>query len=594
MKRIKYMFIIAMGAILFASCDKYLDKTPDAVVTDEDIFNTYESFQGFVDANYPEVESYNMHYLTTTMDLGGDVFSYVHWASGWLGNDGDYWYIAGGHSDDTPSLFNSTFGEAFWGPNETTGIWAGGWRGIRRCNVALENFHLLSDATQEEKDLIEGQIYFFRAFFHAEIIASYGGMPFIDVAFDPGDNMFWPRLTYQECTERIIEDYDKAIALLPENWDQTTLGAKSPGTNTGRATKGAALAYKQKALLYAGSPLMNKFSGNDYSYNKAYCERAAASGWEMIKLINKGVYSLVPFSNYSDNFYKLDGTMPETSETVFQRWDDRFGEYNFVSHVGELYAPATAGGESNCETVNQAYVDRFEMADGTRYKTEYDYDSTKRWQNRDPRFRQNIYVDKDYFGYHERTQLKLYEGDGSDKTINNQIALPYLIKKFWPKGVNNYDKMWTQFRVESPRMRLAEVYLDYAEAVTAAYGPNGKAPDADLTAVDAINIIRERAGMPLVTAAAEGYADFMDLVWNERDVELCFEGQFWFDIRRWHIAHLPEYKEIIDLSFDKDYTYFNRSVFLIRTFEDPKHYWLPLPRDLVQLYPEMHQNPGWE
>ena len=65
-------------------------------------------------------------------------------------------------------------------------------------------------------------------------------------------------------------------------------------------------------------------------------------------------------------------------------------------------------------------------------------------------------------------------------------------------------------------MRLAEVYLDYAEAVTAAYGPTGSVPGSGFTAVDAINVIRARAGMPPVTAAATGYNSFMELVWNER------------------------------------------------------------------------------
>ena len=594
MKIVKHTLAFTFGVLLLSSCEKYLDKTPDAEVTAEDVFSTYESFQGFIDANYAEILNYNHHYMVTTADYGGDVFSYIHWASGWLGNDGDYWYMAGGHDDDTPSLFNSSFDNSWWGPNETSGIWAGGWRGIRVCNVALENLHLLSDATEEEKNLIEGQIYFFRAFFHAEIISAYGGMPFIDKAFNPDENMNLPRITYQQCTERIVEDYDKAIPLLPEDWDKTTRGAQSPGANTGRITKGAALAYKQKALLYAASPLMNKFSGNDYSYNKSLCERAAAAGWEMIQLANKGIYSLVPFSNYNDNFFKTDGTMPWTTETILQRVDDRYGQWSFISNIGEIYVPAQAGGDENCETVNQTYVDRFEMADGTRYKIEYDYDNSKRWENRDPRFRQNIYVDQDQYGFHARTIFNLYEGDGSDKTINNQVALPYIIKKFWPKGVNNFDKMWTEFRVISPRMRLAEVYLDYAEAVTAAYGPSGSAPGSGFTAVDALNVVRDRAGMPHVTAAAPEYPEFMDLVWNERNVELCFEGHFWWDIRRWHVAHLQEYKEIINLSFDKDYTYFNRSVFLLRTFEDPKHYWLPLPRNLVQLYPGMTQNPGWE
>lgn len=589
--------IIGVFSILFlSSCEKYLDKTPEADVLNKDIFGTYESFQAFLDGNYAEILTYNHHYLHTTADFGGDVFSYIDWSSGWTGNAGDYWYIAGGHSDDTPSLFNSKRSFSFWGPNKNSGIWIGGWRGIRKCNIALENLSLLSDATQEEKQLIEGQIYFFRAFFHAEIISAYGGLPFVDKAFSPNDNMNLLRITYQECTEKIVEDYDKSIALLPEDWDKTVRGAQTPGANAGRITKGAALAYKQKALLYAASPLMNKFSGNEYTYDKKLCERAAEAGWEMIKLADKGVYSLTPFNKMSDNFFKLDGTVPWTTETILQRSEGEFygDDGSFFNFVGRNYAPNEAGGPDNCETVNQTFIDRFEMADGKRYKPEYDYDNSKRWEKRDPRFRQNIYVDRDFYGFKPNTQLKLFVGEGSGKNQNNQIALPYLIKKFWPKGVNKWDQMYTKFTFVSPRMRLAEVYLDYAEAVTAAYGPDGKAPGAGLSAVDAINIIRERAGMPSVSSAAIEYPGFMDLVWNERCVELCFEGHFWWDTRRWHVAHLPEYKEIIDLAFDKDWTYFNRSVFLTRTFEDPKHYWLPLPRDMVQLYEGMPQNPGWE
>ena len=148
-------------------------------------------------------------------------------------------------------------------------------------------------------------------------------------------------------------------------------------------------------------------------------------------------------------------------------------------------------------------------------------------------------------------------------------------------------------------MRLAEVYLDYAEAVTAAYGADGKAPGATLSAVNAINIVRARAGMPPTSEAiaiANGYKSFMEQIWNERTVELCFEGHWWFDQRRWHIGHLPENLPCIDLEFDKSWTptSFKRVVFKTRVFEDPKHYWLPIPKNLVQQYPEMTQNPGWD
>jgi hypothetical protein len=598
MKTLAYGLLFFLGIIFFTSCENYLDKTPSAVVTEKDVFSTYTSFQGFLDVNYSHIVDYAQHYLVSTMNYGGDTYGYVTWGSGWLGNNGNYKYIAG-DPINTPSLFIST--SNLLGEQKTTGIWSGGWTCIRICNIGLKKMSLLTEATKEEKDLLEGQMYFFRGFFHAEILTGFGGMPYVDTIFAASDQLNLPRITYQACTEKLVKDYDKAIALLPDNWDNTTVGASRPGANTGRVTKGAALAYKQKHLLYAASPLMNKYSGNDYTYNVQLCKDAAAAGWECIKLANAGVYKLVAFADYYDNFSKIDGTMPWTTETIFQRVDRRYGSGVYGSNLGRTYGgPGRMGGSENTECVNQMFVDKFEMADGTRYQTAYDKDDTKRWENRDPRFRKNIIIDREVHGISPSAKINLYDpmfGDGgSDKTVSGQISLPYVTKKFWRAGVNTYDKLWNNLRFITPRMRLAEVYLDYAEAVTAAYGPNGSAPGATLTAVDAINIVRARAGMPPVTAAATGYASFMDLVRNERNVELCFEGHYWFDIRRWYIAHLPENKDIIDLKFNKAWTpsSFTRSVFMTRIFEDPKYYWLPLPRNMTLLYKELYQNPGWD
>ena len=114
-----------------------------------------------------------------------------------------------------------------------------------------------------------------------------------------------------------------------------------------------------------------------------------------------------------------------------------------------------------------------------------------------------------------------------------------------------------------------------------------------MTAVDAVNIVRARVNMPPVKAAATGYASFMDLVRNERDVELCFEGHFFNDIRRWYIAHLPENLPCVDFKFDKNWTTFSRATIKTKVFENPKHYWLPINRDQTLLYPGFYQNPGW-
>jgi starch-binding outer membrane protein, SusD/RagB family len=578
-------------------------------VTAADVFGTYESFQGFVDYNYGELRNYIGTYSTTTMNCGGETLNnFISWSPAFVSWTGDYIYLAGSDDysyNDFTSLFaNGRYG---YGINNAaggggSGIWTGGWRGIRNCNIGFQNLKSLSQATPEQLQLIKGQLYFFRAWFHHGIIDAYGGMPYIDTVLAPGDEMKKPRLTYQQTAEEIIKDYDKALLLLPEDWDETDVGGQQKGANTGRVTKGVVLAYKAKLLLYAGSPLMNKFSGGDYTYNIDYCQRAAAAGWEMIQLANKtGAngkkrYDLVPWANYSDNFYKNDGTYPWTSETIWERMDRAVGStanefinrQNSFSRLGGRYG----------EQVNQTFVDKFEMADGSRYVPSlYDADNAKRWDFRDPRFKKAIITDRTQHGLTANSTIYLYEGAGTpatDKGTVQQITLPYLLNKFWPFGADKFDANYAKLYRIDPLMRLAEVYLDYAEAVTAAYGASGRAPGATLSAVDAVNLVRARANMPPVTAAATGYADFMELVRNERNVELCFEGHYWFDIRRWYIAHLPENLICVDFKFNKAWTTFSRATIKTKVFENPKHYWMPLNRNQTLLYPGFYQNPGWQ
>jgi hypothetical protein len=604
MKTVRYFLIFLTAILLFAACTKFLDKTPAASVTANNVFGTYADFQGFIDPNYSEIRNYIGHYQSTTLDAGGETLNnFISWSPAYTCWTGAYWgYFSGmdanGYTSSTSLYAAQNYG---YGVTSTSGsgIWTGGWRGIRTCNVALQNYKLLSQATDEEKQLIKGQIYFFRAFFHQQIIEVFGGMPYLDTVLSPSAEMKLPRILYQEDVEKIVADYDRALPLLPEDWDETTVGSTRIGANTGRATKGTVLAYKAKALLYAGSPLMNGFSGKSFTYDVEYCKRAAAAGWEMIQLANKlnkagtkKYYDLVPWANYSNNFYKNDGTQNWTSETIWQRTDRNSGSTNYGFIQRQNSFPRFGGKYG--EQVNQLFVDKFEMADGSRYiPALYDNDNAKRWSSRDPRFRKAVLVDRDQHGNTASSILNLYEGTGSDKGTAQQITLPYLLKKFWPAGANGYDNNYAQLKRTNPLMRLAEVYLDYAEAVTVAYGPSGKAPGATLSAVDAINIVRARAGMPPVTAAATGYTDFLELVRNERNVELCFEGHFFNDIRRWYIAHLPENLPCVDLKFDKNWTTFTRATVKTKVFENPKHYWVPINRDQCLLYPGFYQNPGW-
>ena len=159
-----------------------------------------------------------------------------------------------------------------------------------------------------------------------------------------------------------------------------------------------------------------------------------------------------------------------------------------------------------------------------------------------------------------------------------------------------------------PWMRLSDVYLMYAEAIAAMGNPNASVT-TEMTGVEAINKVRERAGVDPV--AAKNVADphkFMDEVRRERAVELAFEGHRFNDLRRWllldkypyNIKTSQEFTRVSPLgqsgdvmAKDEEVSGFKQKQILKRDLSS-KHYWLPLKRSDTQMYPDFNQNPGWK
>jgi hypothetical protein len=371
---------------------------------------------------------------------------------------------------------------------------------------------------------------------------------------------------------------------------------------------------------------MNEASGNAAISDPDYMKRAADAAWELIKLSRTTFLAdgttkacdLMPWSQYDQMFATTDGTHPWKQEVIWGRYRFVKGKANFTgAGPARCHIPGGAFGGQQLQTVTQNYTDIFEMADGTLYKTNYDSDNSKRWDFRDPRFRRSIYVDRDNAGLDPTlTVLTLYtfDKDGKIGTTKSGCLTPYIIRKFWPKGVNAIDAagagavQYNNFEYMCPLMRLAEIYLIYAEAVNEGYGsPTAKAPGADLTAVDAVNVIRQRAyegatiSCPLATADATAYQAlaatggpkaFTRLVLNENAVETTFEGRYWYDLRRWKLAEKFNQTPVYDFRFNQDWTTFERVSIATRIFES-KHYWMPLPLALTQMYVDFPQNTGW-
>ncbi len=605
----KYINKILRGFFLSAiiglsACTDYLDQAPEAEISSTDAFINFTNFQGFTEELYSCVPDY----------IGSN------WACGWLLADeiihkeGGIWLNDLFDKGDFWSWTNSAWisyldagkAKSDAGDSFDKGLWPNAWYAIRKTNLGLENLDNLTDATQEEKDLIKGQLLFFRAWFHFEIMSYWGGIPYIDKVFLSSETLDLPRLSYQETAERVAQDLREAANLLPADWDKTTAGQKTEGKNQQRITKIMALAYLGKNYLYAGSPLMNKESTGSATYNTEYCQKAAAAFAEMLQYVdNKESWvKLVDFSDYNYLFY-TDGrsTIPGYPEVIFQApvYSSWF--------KGCPWGPSSIFTETNLgggyTSPNARYVENYGMANGLPIDDpESGFDPNDPWVNRDPRFYTDIVIDGDQVikgsapaDKEQYRYASLYNG-GASRNNQGSGRTGYLIRKLTPMTANDIDGFSNNY-MHLSYMRLPDVYLMYAEAVLQGYGSATSSYPGYLTAEEAFNKVRTRCG---TGAVAQKYVSdkekFMGEIIRERAVELAFEGDFRFnDLRRWMIAGQKKYREKTAIDFDRDVNTgkpinIKERLLLTRPFEN-KHYWLPFKIDDISLYPSFGQNPGW-
>jgi len=513
--------------------------------------------------------------------------------------------------------------------------WSGGWHGIRKCNLgidAIENQGLMVDATKEERDMVLGQLYFFRAFFHFQIMQYWGAMPYIDRVLG-SEKIDMPRPTYHECAEKAGLDFRKAADLLPVDWDNTQAGSSTKGNNEMRVNKIWALGFLGKNYLWAGSPLMTNGAGGPKTYDVEFCKKAAAAFAELLKLVEGGQtqYSLVDFEDYSNLFYtQFDNwKTPGSTEAIMRgpnfepnsRWRQSMSYFPMLIQMNgdpeRLYPCAN-------------YVNFFGMDNGLPLEDAGSgFDKTHPWKGRDPRFYYNFVYDGLQVvsgaiptARESRRFARLYTG-GSYRTSDSPCETGYCLKKFITLKHNSYDNggddYSEQFTIFLSWLRLADVYLMYAESAAQAYGgANGKDPNISLTAVEAINRVRTRAKVAPIHSKYTASLDlFMSEVRRERAVELAFESHRFNDLRRWLLlAEKPytiktkqEFNRVGNYATDdvnvynplKDPNYnpkenevsdFKEEILLERPFTE-RHYWLPIKDDDVYLYEGFPQNPGW-
>ena len=619
---------LALGCslALTTSCTDYLDKSPESDVSPEAAFKNFKNFQGFTEELYLCIPDFSKSYWTTCWNWGEDDIQAVgfDYLMGYKVDQGDFWGWQK-EFDGWGACFmdqGDTFAPLAPDGRFKRGLWKAAWYGIRKANLGLENMDLMTAATQEEKNTIKGQLLFFRGWLHFQLMQYFGGLPYIDHAVAADKPMTLPRETCQACAEKAAKDFREAAELLPIDWDKSSVGRNTLGKNGFRINKITALAYEGKSLLWAASPLVKNcddkmnVNGNasTYDYDTNYAQQAAEALGELLALVETGQtqYKLVDFADYSDLFYTWNKNMlpPGSTENILRdipadAWQNsHFGV--FTEFGGSIL---TGGKAASQPTAN--YVNYYGMKNGLPLDDpESGFDPTHPWKNRDPRFYHDIVYDgvKVVEGAIEpdaNRYANLYTG-GTYRDDINESRTGYLLYKFIPMIANNYDmgSTYNKLYIDVPYLRLADCYLMYAEACAAVGGATAKAK-CSLTALDAVNKIRERAGVAGVAAKFTGNKDkFMDEVRRERAVELAFEGHRFNDLRRWLLLDKAPYNIKTSQEFvragefdpknpqNTEVSGFKEKTILTRHFTS-KHWWMPLKKKDTSIYPEMFQNPGW-
>ncbi len=617
--------LVLVVTLSLSSCKKYLERSPLANITDEEPFKNFRNFQGFTEELYNCIPMLSGNEYHSSFNLGEDEL----WEVGetrliaYSIDQGDYWGWNTAYYNFFRTGGTSSNNDRF----QKGKLWGLSWYGIRKANIGIANLDKLTEATQEEKDLIAGQLYFFRAYLHFTLMEYWGGLPYVDQVLPSDQPIRLPRLNYHATADKATADFQKAVELLPVDWDQTTVGKQTLGANNIRINKIMALGYLGKNLLWAGSPLMNRESTGNSAYNAEYCKKAAEAFGQALQICETtGRYELAPFSQYTELFYTFNknGQLPGLKEAIFyEGLAEAAGRWRW-NQVND-YRPPTLlpSGIKVYPTAN--YVHYYGMANGlpipdaSQPDPQSGYDPEYPWRNRDPRFYHDIVFDGERcvvnpanVGNDQYRQYASLYTNGFLRTAGNQkrVVTGYMQSKFVSKLLNDWDGYRENNVAVITLMRLADVYLLYAEAVANGYGtPQSKSTNFGLTAEQAVNKIRTRAGVGNVAAKfLASTPEFMNELRRERAVELSFEGHRFVDLRRWLLLTQRPYTLKKGIEFDRAmdvpnsvlYTdpkngrvrNFRETVLFERQYEQ-RHYWFPFLLSDVNIYADFKQNPGW-
>ena len=525
----KILSILAFAAIMVSCADDFLDKVPLDKLSEDAVFNSPQLAESYVNALYPVLpdpfQEGNISNITdeSFFRYGGSSTRYMY----------------DGRLSPSTIIYISEGGSAHDSRTTVLNIWNRAYEFIYKMNYFLRAAESEDSRLEKETaDRLKGEVYFLRAWAYYNLIQRYAGVPIIKVPHSIGgeEDFSVERSNFDDCVDFILEDLDKADALLPTK----------DATPRGRVNKDVALALRARVTLLAASKLFNDpdspqpsiFKGA-YDYQGKW-QRAYDACKAMVDRADvDGAYALD--DKYSDYWKDLDS--PELI------WAKYFVVTEDIDKAQLYYTLEYYNGWTSMQPTQALMID-YEMNNGKKFfEPGSGYDPKKPFANRDPRFYYSIATPFSKYGVIEDGSYNEYDlqmyllfkdktredftadkdmPDYTDKAKDLAHAVTHTgleLRKWYDPQKPITDKQTiTPFY---PWFRLAEFYLNFAECAYML----GKEDECRTY----INKVRGRAdvNMPPVT---EGGTSLWDRLVNERRIEMAFEFTRYFDVRRWMIA----------------------------------------------------------
>ena len=644
---------LAVAAVVFStavSCNKYLDVVPDDGVARIDMaFNLRSSAIRYLGTCY----SY--------MPVDGNV---IHDSAMLTGDE--LWDLVGRIVSNTNARVPNGYFQIARGYQSASNVrandWADMYKGIRCCDILVENIDRVPDMTLQEKMQWKAEATFLKAYYHFHLVRKWGPVPIIHESLPIDSDMEAVRM-YRD---NIDDCFDFIISLLDEAMPNLPVTVQS-NDELGRITRPICAALKARVAVYAASPL---FNGNEEESTlvddrgvqlfPSKTEEEKLERWryavtaceEAIAVAQQANFQLFDKSTIAANFRMCDSLLTDlTLRCAFNlRWNQELiwgNTQRDVNNYGSIqafqqwtmpnmsdYSHSTGG--YRFIGVPMKIVDQFYTNHGLpiendlawqgvntqalrRVTSEYNYYLEEGYttvaQNfdREPRF----YAFLGFDGGKWLGQISNYNdlqpsdipfidcrNGGAQGKSGGEVGpvTGYFAKKLYPFqcmfiGNNSFSTYWFPW----PTMRLTDLYLLYAEAINEAEGPNGPHRDDMFECLDAI---RSRAGIPGVKESWDKYSNnpgyynsqygMRSIIHRERLIELSFESQRFWDIRRWKEAPQEYSKGIYGYTVtgSSPEDYYVKNLVATQTFGLKDYFW-PIYTTYLYKNPNLVQNLGW-